>query len=253
MTPQQVMRRVFESAAGAYDWLTAQRAWRGSCAALAAKVPGTPARIADLGCGPGTSTFALAKQHPSATVLGIDVSERMLARARRQAHARGETRIAWIRTDAARLPLADESVDVVTGHSFLYLLPDRASVLAECLRVLRPGGWMVVMEPNERPLSTIAVLELNRTVRFLLSVALWRTVSRWNGRFTAASLDATLRGAGFGACAIEETLGGLGLLASAEKSSAGLTGFRSAQPSGTLAPGSAGRGPVRSPVEGQGW
>jgi ubiquinone/menaquinone biosynthesis C-methylase UbiE len=121
--------------------------------------------------------------------------------------------------DATRQPFASEAVDALTGHSLLYLLPDRPAALAEVLRVLRPGGRLILMEPNERPARLNGVLRLSRDPRHLVAVMLWRPFSRIHGRFTSASLSATLSAAGFVNCCVEETLGGLGLLASAEKPS----------------------------------
>ena len=125
--------------------------------------------------------------------------------------------IEWLRGDAARLPFGDAAVDACTGHSFLYLVSDRRAVLAEALRVLRPGGRLELMEPHERGASLRGVLAVSRDPRHLVSVSLWRPFSRVHGRFTADSLRSTLSAAGFVDCHIEETLGGLGLLASARR------------------------------------
>jgi ubiquinone/menaquinone biosynthesis C-methylase UbiE len=171
--------------------------------------------VVDLGCGPGVSTFELDRQLPNARLLGLDVARRMLAQARRRAPA--DACISWLRGDATRLPFADGVVDACTGHSFLYLVSDRRAVLGEALRVLRPAGQLVLMEPHERGASLQGVLAVSRDPRHLLSVSLWRPFSRLHGRFTAASLRATLERAGFVDCQVEETLGGLGLLASARR------------------------------------
>jgi len=173
------------------------------------------ASILDLGCGPGVSTFELAAQLPRAQLIGVDVAPRMLAQARRRSPAR--LRVAWLQGDAARLPIGDGCVDACTGHSFLYLVADRIAVLQEVHRVLKPGGQLVLMEPNARAASMSGVLAVSRDPRHLLSVSLWRPFSRLHGRFTPASLVATLEGAGFINCHADETFGGLGLLASATK------------------------------------
>ena len=209
---------LFNLGADVYGWFTAQPVWRASCAQLAAQLPAEEGvRVADLGCGPGVSTFELARRRPDGTIVGLDVAPRMLGEARRrQAGARGAGRICWVLGDVARLPFATASLDAVTGHSFLYLLPDRGAALAEMLRVLREGGRLVLMEPNSRAATVRGVLGLSRDPRHLLSVSLWRPFSRVHGRFSAASLAATLRRAGFVECRVEETLGGLGLLARAE-------------------------------------
>ena len=210
---------LFNLGADVYGWFTAQPVWRASCAELAAQVPaGAGVRVADLGCGPGVSTFELARRRPDGVIVGMDVARRMLGEARRrQRGARGAARIRWVLGDVARLPFQTASLDAVTGHSFLYLLPDRQAALAEMLRVLREGGRLVLMEPNSRAATVRGVLGLSRDPRHLLSVSLWRPFSRVHGRFSAASLAATLRRAGFAECRVEETLGGLGLLAWAEK------------------------------------
>ena len=168
----------------------------------------------DLGCGPGVSTFELARQLPAARLVGLDIAPRMLAQARGR---RRDERVTWLQGDAAHLPFEDSSVDACTGHSFLYLVADRTAVLAEARRVLRPGGQLVLMEPSARGATPSGVLRVSRDVRHLVSVSLWRPFSLLHGRFTPASLCATLSSAGFVDCRVEETLGGLGLLVSATR------------------------------------
>jgi SAM-dependent methyltransferase len=150
----------------------------------------------------------------------------MLTEARRRARAarldgRPGGRIGWVLGDAARLPFPDGGLDAVTGHSFLYLLPDRAAALAEMRRVLRPGGRVILMEPHARPAGMLRAALAARDPRHLLAVGLWRPFSRVHGRYTRASLAATLEGAGFGGVRVEEALGGLGLLAVARRQEAG--------------------------------
>jgi ubiquinone/menaquinone biosynthesis C-methylase UbiE len=211
---------IFNVGADVYAWFTAQAAWRESCARLAARLLDLDKPvIGDLGCGPGVSTFELARQLPDARLIGVDAAPRMLRQAlRRQRRARaGANHISWLRADAACLPVRTATLDACTGHSFLYLVADRQAVLAEARRVLKPGGRLVLMEPNARAVSVREVLRVSRDPRHLVSVGLWRPFSQLHGRFSVRSLVATLEGAGFRRCQAAETLGGLGILAWGEK------------------------------------
>lgn len=115
---------------------------------LAADVPAErPARILDLGCGFGKTTFFLKERWPDAEVVGIDLSAPVLRLARKMATERGLA-IDWRQADIEHLPDADDSYDVVTLSMVLHELPMdsiEASV-KEALRVVKPGGVFVALE-----------------------------------------------------------------------------------------------------------
>ncbi len=100
----------------------------------------------DVGCGPGTVTASLARAAgPGGLALGVDISEPMLARAVR---AESGPQVGFLRADAQRLPLRDDTVDAVVSIAVLQLIPEPAAALSEIARVLRPGGRLAIMVPT---------------------------------------------------------------------------------------------------------
>ncbi len=208
---------IFDLGAELYDWFTSQPLWWGSCARLATDLP-RQARVLDLGCGPGVSSLVLARQQPEARIIGVDLAWRMARRARQHVLRAGlDGRVTVVRASAACLPCRDASVDAVVGHSFLYLVPERQQVLAECWRVLRPGGRVAFMEPSAAPARPAAILAQSHDPRFLVSVSLWRPFSALHGRFTPGALTRLLRAAGFEDVSTEPVLGGLGIIGRGRK------------------------------------
>jgi SAM-dependent methyltransferase len=103
--------------------------------------------VLDVGCGPGTDLGRLADAvAPGGSVVGVDNDPAMLAEARRRLADRPEVSI-WS-GDAHALPLGDASVDRARTDRVLQHVADPAGVLAEALRVLRPGGLLAIAEPD---------------------------------------------------------------------------------------------------------
>jgi arsenite methyltransferase len=100
----------------------------------------------DVGSGPGSVTASLARAAgPEGLALGVDISEPMLARAVR---AEAGPQVGFLKADAQRLPLRDQTVDAAVMIAVLQLIPDPVAALSEIARVLRPGGRLVVMVPT---------------------------------------------------------------------------------------------------------
>jgi arsenite methyltransferase len=100
----------------------------------------------DVGSGPGSVTASLARAAgPDGLALGVDISEPMLARAVRAAAG---PQVGFLRADAQRLPLRDQTVDAAISIAVLQLIPDPAATLSEIARVLRPGGRLALMVPT---------------------------------------------------------------------------------------------------------
>jgi demethylmenaquinone methyltransferase/2-methoxy-6-polyprenyl-1,4-benzoquinol methylase len=107
-----------------------------------------PRVVADLATGSGDVAFALKKHlGPAVEVRGYDFCREMLVVAEGKKAALPQARdVSFAFGDCMELPLADESVDVLTIAFGLRNLPDRAQGLREMRRVLRPGGRLLVLE-----------------------------------------------------------------------------------------------------------
>src|SRR5438874_3800964 len=100
-------------------------------------------RVLDVGCGTGFLAFRFAEL--GHTVTGIDLSPQMIDRARRKTEQAGQ-KIEFRVGDAAALDCADDSFDLVVARHVIWNLPDPERGLTEWLRVLRPGGRLVLIE-----------------------------------------------------------------------------------------------------------
>jgi SAM-dependent methyltransferase len=102
---------------------------------------GEGASVADIGCGAGMDLLLAAHSaSPRGRVVGIDMTESMVSRARDGARAAGLANVEVRIGDAMSLPLEDASVDVVLSNGVLNLTPDKTIAYGEVFRVLRPGG-----------------------------------------------------------------------------------------------------------------
>ena len=121
------------------------RSWAAWARALGHLLPEID--VADLGCGDGYLTLELARW--ARTVYGVDRSDEVLERARDLASRRHAVNVEWRKGDLARLPLHDESVDVALLSQSLHHATDPEEALTEALRILRPGGRLVVLDLRE--------------------------------------------------------------------------------------------------------
>ena len=123
-----------------------QRAYREALLDLAGLASGF--QLLDVGCGTGTQAIsAWRRVQPGGSVVGVDISEKMLAAARRKANRAGLD-IAFHHADAAELPFKDGRFDAVTFTTVLHMVPEarRSLCLREAARVLPPGGRLLLVD-----------------------------------------------------------------------------------------------------------
>jgi SAM-dependent methyltransferase len=104
-------------------------------------------RILDAGCGSGFHSLLLARAVPRGEVVAVDVSTEMLDRLRRNAvHERLDERIRVLRADGLDLPLPEGSFDRALSAAVWHHLDDPQAACDELVRVLEPGGRVVVSD-----------------------------------------------------------------------------------------------------------
>jgi SAM-dependent methyltransferase len=185
-----------------YAALTGHRAWREDLRTLVALVPGR--RVLDVGIGPGADALEVVSARPARHLLGLDRSGPMLRLAARRGR-RTRVELPLVQGDALALPFRAGSLDGVTFHSVLYLLPDPLSALREARRVLRPGGAVALLEPRSGPASLPSALGAGP--RCAASMLLWRYDER--------TMPALLDSAGFAGARAWPVLFGYGVMATA--------------------------------------
>ena len=178
--------RSFSRAATAYDSVaTLQRQVGEALLGRLPAVPFSPQAILDLGAGTGYCTARLAQRFPVADLFALDIAEGMLQACQQRPGVQGNARC--ICGDGEALPVRSGSMDLVCSNLALQWCPDWAGVIAECARVLRPGGCLAFSTFGEATLCELR--------------SAWARVddrSHVNDFVQAAALADALRKANFG-------------------------------------------------------
>jgi SAM-dependent methyltransferase len=103
----------------------------------------------DLGCGPSGIIDLLASQvGAGGLVTGLELNPANVTLAREFADKRGLANVDIVQGDARRTGLPSSSFDLVHARTLLINIPDPAGVVAEMVRLARPGGWVAALEPD---------------------------------------------------------------------------------------------------------
>jgi arsenite methyltransferase len=151
--------------------------------------------VLDLGSGAGADVLISARRvGPSGKAIGLDMTDEMLDLARRNAEDAGVVNAEFHKGYIERIPLPDESVDVVISNCVLNLSGDKPQVLKEAARVLRPGGRFAISD-------VIADSGMDEQTR--ADMAQWTGCIA--GALTQREFEDALAAAGLGEVEIRET------------------------------------------------
>jgi ubiquinone/menaquinone biosynthesis C-methylase UbiE len=166
----------------------------GNPTALAELKPGEV--VLDLGSGGGIDVLLSARRvGPTGKAYGLDMTDEMLSLARENQAKSGLTNVEFLRGEIERIPLPDNSIDVIISNCVINLSADKDRVIAEAFRVLKPGGRFAVSDVVVRGDDVPADVR--------------RSMELWVGCVAGALEEATYRrklsAAGFEAIDVEPT------------------------------------------------
>ena len=112
-------------------------------------------RVLDVGCGIGGTSREIARRFPNWTVTGVSISSEQVARASQLAVEQSVLNVDFRCCDAMQMPFPDRAFDVVWSCESAEHMPDKEAFIKECVRVLKPGGRLVLATWCQRDDSEI--------------------------------------------------------------------------------------------------
>lgn len=147
--------------------------------------------VLEVGCGLGRTAVYIAREY-GCRVVGVDISERMVARSNERAKRRGmEARVEFRVADAQQLPFDDAPFDAVIDESVTAFVEDKQRAIDEYVRVAKPGGYVGL---NEATWVRAPSPELVRYVSFIMAGADFLAPNGWKELLEGSGLrDITVR------------------------------------------------------------
>ncbi len=103
--------------------------------------------VLDLGCGAGFDCFLASKKVGKiGKVIGVDMTEEMIKKARLNAEKMGVKNVEFVLAEIEKLPIGDDSIDIIITNCVINLTPDKTKTFKEAYRVLRKGGKMYISD-----------------------------------------------------------------------------------------------------------
>ena len=164
------VERVYTSYAGVYDRVFGKVFHEGRESAIRNLALRENERVLEVGVGTG---LALPMYPRHCRIVGIDLSEGMLAKARERAQIYGMDHVELHRMDAGAMEFSDSTFDTVVAAYVVTAVPDYRSVVNEMIRVCRPGGRIIMLNHFRNGNKIIAAME--KVISPLTKHLGWRT------------------------------------------------------------------------------
>jgi ubiquinone/menaquinone biosynthesis C-methylase UbiE len=145
---QRKVRRLYSLVAGIYDFRVGTFL-RSRKPALEALRPNPGDTVLDLACGTGLDfSYIIEWIGPKGRIVGVDLTRPMLKRAQKKLTRHYWDNVTLVEGDATNLPLTAASCDAILCSYAMAIIPDYRRAIAEAVRVLKPGGRLVLLEPK---------------------------------------------------------------------------------------------------------
>jgi arsenite methyltransferase len=179
---------VFERCSGFYAFCR-EHLFRDHTAAISKALwpeatPGPETHLLEIACGPGFYACNLAQRYPDMHITGVDLSDRLLSRAKVRADDRRLKNCRFIKANVLSLSQSMEPVDAIIASRMLMVVGDRAQALREIFSALRPGGRVFIAEPTSALRAMVPLCGM-----WLFA----RMTGDWTTRFDEARRPAVLK------------------------------------------------------------